>query len=754
MAIDTPSQSSQPEPAELLPLLASGSRRPVELRRDPGGVLHVVGTTWQDALYGLGLAQALDRRTQLFFGREVALGRSSDALANTETLRQTDIALRQAGIHTNLDRETGRLEPEVRADLQAFCDGINDGLAQFGRSLPMWLCGLRPTPWTVADILLMGNLLAFGGLAMGQHRSERILVELIQLGVHPDRLKMFYAPHLEGVDFDLIRQAKLHDRLIPDIVPTDAPLPKLAGSNAWAVCGKRTESGHAILASDPHLETGRLPATWYEVSLEWGEGSWLAGVCLPGTPLFSVARTHRLAWGVTYSQGDTTDLFLEDCRVRDGHVQYRRGLDWHDFESRREVVAHRGADATEFEVLENPQGTLLGHPAIDGDGIYLLSAWTGHHGGTAESIATMLRMPDQSRVDEAMQHLKGCPQPPLCWVLADSEGHIGRQTAGRFPKRAEGVSGLAPVAAWDEENLWQGWIDPDTLPSEYDPEQGYVCTANEHLWTTEGVQLTTLAAAGYRRERIATVLAATPETSVASSQHLQYDVYSLQAERVLACLWDHIPEGMLKERLAHWDRRYTAESIEATLYHDFYFKLLFGLFGRPVEEGGVGHERLSVMADLPSFTLLTLGFADSVLLDAEHGWWSRLNRHQLIRQAAQRVDLESAEPWGQLNSIEFNNAFLPGVLGHWLGMHAGRVPIPGCFATPHQGHLSKKDDSQRLAFAPSYHFVADLGEARCWTNLPGGASEGLFQWHYRDDLERWRRAQYKSVVPIPMPTAS
>ena len=57
-----------------------------------------------------------------------------------------------------------------------------------------------------------------------------------------------------------------------------------------------------------------------------GAIDYVMGATLPGCPLFAVARTERLAWGVTYLKGDTSDYFIEDCR-RGGATgwQYRRG---------------------------------------------------------------------------------------------------------------------------------------------------------------------------------------------------------------------------------------------------------------------------------------------------------------------------------------------------------------------------------------------------------------------------------------------
>ena len=51
--------------------------------------------------------------------------------------------------------------------------------------------------------------------------------------------------------------------------------------------------------------------------------------------------------------------------------------------------------------------------------------------------------------------------------------------------------------------------------------------------------------------------------------------------------------------------------------------------------------------------------------------------------------------------------------------------MPGCHATPFQGHLLRAA-TRETTFAPSYHFVTDLGTDEAWTNLPGGPSESRF----------------------------
>ena len=135
-----------------------------------------------------------------------------------------------------------------------------------------------------------------------------------------------------------------------------------------------------------------MPAIWYEAVLRW-PGHFVLGATLPGCPLFAVARTERLAWGVTYLKGDTCDFFIEDCRPG-GQTgwQFRRGNDWHDFQLRSEQIVRKGKRPTSemLPVYFNQQGTLEAEPDAGMSGYYLSTAWIGTNQGAGRSIQTWL----------------------------------------------------------------------------------------------------------------------------------------------------------------------------------------------------------------------------------------------------------------------------------------------------------------------------------------------------------------------------
>ncbi len=723
-------------------------RRRISVARDDNGVPHVSATSWRGALYGLGFMHAIDRPTQLLFARAVASGRSAEQIADKPELVETDYFFRRAGLYLNLDREVDQLDDNTFDQLTAYCEGVNDGLKDAGRSWPMWATGFVPTAWTQQAVLLIGNLLSYGGLVVGQQENERILLELIQAGVEDDKMRELFAPLLDHEDFALLRQVRIRRQLSDEALELLTDLPRLAGSNAWAVSPRRSATGSALLASDPHLEINRLPAIWYEAVLRWGargEHSVL-GATLPGCPLFAVARTERLAWGVTYLKGDTSDSFIEDCRTGGATGwQYRRGDAWRDFDRRRETILRKGNSPQVADVYFNAQGTLEIEPQREQPGYYLSTAWIGDRAGAGRSIGTWLDIIASHSTLEAMEIAQACPLPTLCWIFADSKGHIGRQANGWFPERAKGTSGLMPIPAWDERNHWRGRLPASVLPSSYDPPEGFVAAANEDPNAPGGPRLVTMIVPDYRRRRIDERLRELDQATLEDMKSMQYDVVSLHAAELLRVFLPHLPEGEMKRRLAAWDCEYSPRSIEATWFSRLYQHVLLEVFG---QERGIGWRRMLYLATRVGFSTMLLTAIDRLLVKEHSLWWQGRDKAELIRRAGERVEKEPPQPWSVTNGFHFVNRFLDdGFFGRALGFSTGEIAMPGCHATLFQGHLLKSA-RRETTFAPSYHFVTDLAVNQAYTNLPGGPSESRMSGFYKSDIPRWCAGEYKILAPL------
>ena len=714
----------------------------LEIQRDDAGVPHIEADDLSGALFGLGYMHAVDRGTQVLFARSMALGRACEEIADSPELADTDRFFRRMGLFLDCEQEYAAFPSDLQRLVEAYCQGVNHGIQHAGRTLPMWATGFEPAPWDGPSVMLIGKLLSFGGLAVSQMQNERLLIELIHAGVSEVALRDLFGDRIREADFDLIRQIRMANPLSDDALEVLSDLPRLAGSNAWAVSPSRSASGHALLASDPHLEINRLPAIWYEAAIRYGD-DYALGATLPGCPLFAVARNRHLAWGVTYMKGDTVDYFMEDCR-RGGQTgwQYRRLGEWHDFRLREETVHHKGAEEPEtVRVWWNDQGVLEGD--LEEPGIHLSIAWSGMYEGNGRAIGTWIELLQCRSVREGMEVVARCPQPTLCWVFADREGHIGLQGNGRFPLRSSGYQGLVPIPAWDPANHWQGWRRAP-LPSQYDPECGFVATANEEQNPDDGPPLMTQPLPDYRKRRIVERLSQIPQATLQHMRELQYDVVSVRARELLQTLLPMVPPSPEKEALANWDGNYRPESTEPSLFLQFYRSLLVELLGHA---HGIGWRRMLYLCSRSGFSVMVITAADRLLLRERSVWWADRGKEATVRAAFGRVRLERAVPWSEVNNFHFTDRFFgQHRVGRMLGYRSRRIAMPGNHATVFQGHVLQTA-TREFTFAPSYHFVTDLGTDEAWTNLPGGPSESRFSRYYRSDVARWIQGEYKRMAP-------
>ncbi len=717
---------------------------PLAISRDDAGVPHIRADDLAGALFGLGYVHAIDRGTQLLFARSMVLGRGCEEIADTPELADTDRFFRRMGLFLDCQREYESFPAELRELIDAYCRGVNHGIEHGGRTLPMWATGFEPAPWDGRSVMLIGKLLSFGGLAVSQMQNERLLIELIHAGVSEVALRDLFGDRIRDADFELIRQINMANPLSDEAIEVLSDLPRLAGSNAWAVAPERSASGAALLASDPHLEINRLPAIWYEAVLRYGE-EYVMGATLPGCPLFAVARNRHLAWGVTYMKGDTIDYFMEDCRPGGSTGwQYRRLNDWHDFHLREELIRHKNGEEPEaVRVWWNDQGILEGDPREAG--IYLSVAWSGMYEGNGRAVGSWVEMLGCQSVREGMDVAAACPQPTLCWVFADREGHIGLQGNGRFPLRTSGHQGLVPIPAWDPANLWQGWRTVE-LPRQFDPPCGFVATANEEQNPPEGPPLMTQPLPDYRKRRIVQRLSEIPQATLHHFRQLQYDVISVRARELLAALLPLVPPSKEKELLANWDGNYAPESVEPSLFLQFYRSLLAELLGH---KHGIGWRRMLYLCSRSGFSVMVITAADRMLLRDQSVWWADRGKRAMVRAAFARVKLEKAVPWSQINNFHFTDRFFgQHRVGRMLGYRSRRYPMRGNHATVFQGHVLQTA-TREFTFAPSYHFVTDLSRDEAWTNLPGGPSESRFSRYYRSDVPRWLAGEYKRLAVEP-----
>ena len=133
--------------------------------------------------------------------------------------------------------------------------------------------------------------------------------------------------------------------------------------------------------------------------------------------------------------------------------------------------------------------------------------------------------------------------------------------------------GLLPVPG-DGRYEWDGFLDPDKLPVEFDPQRGWIATANaENLPDDYPYRERKIGfewATPFRLQRIVSVLKRKRRSSLGHSRRLQVDHRSIPATRVVPLLAGLEPQDPRLARaialLGDWDLDLAPDSAAAALF--------------------------------------------------------------------------------------------------------------------------------------------------------------------------------------------
>ena len=696
---------------------------------------HVEASQKTDLYWGQGFVHATDRGLQMLLMRILSQGRIAELLDGGNAALATDVFFRGMNWRAGLESQLALLDPDELACLRAYCEGASEA---FARRSPweLRLFGYRPEPWRPEDAIALSRMVGYLSMAQSQANMERLLVEMVRAGVDRPRLEAIFPGLLEGLDPELLQKLTLGRSIIPPEVSWLAAATATVNSNNWVLAGRRTASGKPLLANDPHLEGNRLPNVWQELVLRLDD-RYAMGASMPGGPGIIVGRNRSLAWGATYSAGDSVDSWAERCR--DGCC-FRQPEQWVPFRQRKELIRRRRKPPVEVTFYENEHGLLDGDP--NQEGYYLATRWSAaESGGT--TIRQFLRMWEAETVEEGMDRL-GQVETAWNFVFADRQGNIGYQMSGQLPRRRPGVVGLVPLAGWDPVNDWQGLVSPEELPRDFNPASGVLITANNDLNPLGRAKPINLSIGPYRAERIGQLLEGRGQLTVEEMFAVQMDVTSLQAEAFLRILRPLLPDTPQGRLLGQWDGRYTVDSQGAFLFEEFYRKLFCEVFGT----GGLGQEVADYLFGKSGMMVGFFWHFDRVLLAESSPWFAGRTREAIYRKAAAEALAITPRPWGQSNRYVLRHLLLGGKLPKFFGFDRGPVTVPGGRATVHQAQIFRHR-GRASSYVPSLRMVVDLASDEIQTNVAGGPSDRRFSRWYASELADWLAGRYKRICLEP-----
>ncbi len=518
---------------------------PVDVLRDKYGMIHIYATNAEDAFRVQGYQVSKDRTAQLEVLRRSATGRLAELFGDQAPgLVDTDIAIRTVG----LARVAKQMYDALPAggDLKKWVDAYVDGINQFNTRVnagqehyPDYMFGLKKTafaPWTGTDVLAVARFQAFNlGYQADDEISFTQLVEASRTKFAPGAVDPNLAKRA-GFLNDVARFAPIDPTLAMDGFPNDpgktgmpvhgaSPAAKVrtprvsegtlaaakpftdalktirhllgdkafTGSNNWIVGPQLTATGHAMLASDPHLSLS-APSVFWMVHVNVSDPQApldFAGLSFPGIPAIILGMNENIAWGATTADYDVTDVYKETLTADLSGVVYKGQPV--TFQKVHEIIPIAGGGSYEFDVLIVPHhGPLVPnigadhqvHPPLPSS---LSVRWTGHQ--PTHELDTVAKLVQAKNVEDARTAFRSFEVGAQNWVVADSHGDIFYTTQSQIPLRVKAAytwspatySGTLPclVLPGDGSAEWTDkFLDEGFVPHIKNPKKEYIGTAN------------------------------------------------------------------------------------------------------------------------------------------------------------------------------------------------------------------------------------------------------------------------------------
>jgi penicillin G amidase len=800
-----------------------GLAAPVTVDRDAHGVPHIRAASLDDLVFAQGYVTAQDRLWQMDLLRRHAAGELAGILGRSALAH--DRLQRTLQLLASADRALGALPAGQRHWLEVYARGVNASLGEQMGHLPVEfrVIGYKPALWNARDSLLV-ELAMFQDLttdfptklgreALAAHLPPELMADLYPTGSWRDHWPGESAPDptspqpdIPDIPLDESQSRSQSPAASPsNVTPASALLDLrrtlalfhascpacVAGSNAWAVAGARTASGHAMLSNDMHLTMG-VPELWYEADLQAPNQAPLApfhvaGVTLPGIPFVIAGHNDHVAWGFTNLYADVQDLYIEHTRGTPGGAEFQAvGGAWQPIRYRAEVIHVRGGPDETLNVPLTRHGnsdTPILSSLFPGETRTLSLRWTIYD--PTQVSLPLFAIDSANDWTSMLTAVAGWGAPPQNFLYADDQGHFGYHAIGPVPVRGDmdnpaplspvPIDTAAPDAAAHE---WVGYIPFDQMPQALDPPDGLLVTANARV-TPDGERYPIALnwSAPYRTERIYKILesgaAPTPAPShpltPADMLAVQTDVFSeldqVIAQR-LAYAIDHTTGPFKDDKTLHqaadllrnWNGEVDANA-SAPAIVDAARAVLWSMLLIPKLAPEVPAQ-IANGADLAKAKALPADVARTAALWAGYVWGERdsveeeLVTHTPARwlppgyanwddflAAVVHCGLRDARAPADLSRWRFGKVFpldlehpifsLSPVLQRLAGVPTGTGPQ----AKSGDRTTVKQID---LAFGPSERFTADLGDPdRTTLDLAVGQSGNPASPWYMDQFQDW-----------------
>ena len=748
----------------------------VTISRDSHGIPVIKGSSRSDVAYATGYLHAQERFFEMDLSRRNAAGELSELLGRMAL--NMDKKRRRHRFRMIAKEAISQATPAQRAILLAYTQGVNKGLQDLHtKPFEYWILGTKPKPWNMQDSLLSvycmflelndkdAKLDDTKGF-LRQLSSQKVLDFISPLKTRWDSpliSEQYHPLPIPGKDEINLRAlsqaeyANLSGKLIPD---------RELGSNNFAVAGKVTKTGHAIVENDMHLGL-RVPTIWYRAQLIYpadikhpnGKQVKITGVTLPGVPNIVVGSNSHIAWSFTNSYGDWVDLIKlktegDEYFTKQGKAKFQT---WYD------TINIKDEPAVEVQYQTTHWGPVK--KSKFSPNLYA-QTWTAYN---PKSInLNLLELEKASTVQQAITVANRSGIPAQNFTVGDSRGSIGWSIAGVLPDR-HNLHSDKPIPYQYANQHWKQQLPQSEYPKIINPSVSRIWTANARV--ASGDALTKIGNGGYalgaRQQQIKNALLNLKQFDERDLLNIALDdraIYMNNWRKIIletltqANLKSHPERGAFLDYVKNWSGRAETDDVGYRLvreFHDTLNKAVIRGIGRYLLRRnniqdqaipdtwiqGVNHER----------EMLLRLYQDKPMnwLSPNYDNWNQLflaSIDKVINKLAKQHDTDKVtalklSTWGERNTARINHPLTQALpfLSHWLDMP--HIALSGDSYMP-RAQRPKDGISERMIVSPGH-------EENGIFHMPGGQSGNPISPFYKDGFSDWANGTDSPFLPGP-----
>ena len=670
----------------------------VTIIRDDFGVPHVYAKTDADAVFGMLYAQSEDDFNRVEQNYIWAIGRLAEVEGEAALISDLRARLYMSTEEAKASYESAPAWLQELCD--AFADGVNWYLYTHPEVEPRLLTRFEPwMPMFFSEGSIGGDI-------------EQIPLEGIEA---------FYTP----------------EHLTRPVATVTRKFKDPGGSNGFAISGKLTESGNAMLLINPHTSfffRGEIHVVSEEGLNAYGAVTW-------GQFFVYQGFNENTGWMHTSTYVDFIDEFIEDVFEEDGKLVYRYGDELAPVQVSEVTLKYKDGETMSektYPMYHTHHGPVT--HMQDGRWVSTKINWDPVNALKQSFIRTKLRDHDEFR--EMMDIRTNSSNNT---VYADSSGNIAYYHGNFVPKRDTSFDFSKPVDGSNPATDWHGIHDVDDIVTVLNPENGWIQNCNSTPFTS-AAQYSPLPEdypsymapdpENFRGIHAVRVLSEASDVTLDGLIALAYDPLLPGFEKIIPGLIaaydaeapDATPLKDAIDVLRAWDLRVSTDSVAMTLAH-FYGIALYenGNLPKAVENGSFV-EKINALSEIAGEEQLAIFQQTIERLAGDFGQWN--------------------VPWGEVNRYQrltgdIQQPFDDGAASLPIGMASGNWGALASFKARRYG------DTKRIYGTSGNSFVAavEFGDkVRAKTMLAGGQSGDPQSPHFDDQTERYANREFKDAA--------